>query len=188
MRRGGRGRREEGWEREEERELFRSRRRHTGVTSDWSSDCALPIGLARRLNVPEPEALQTEGWYYEPDGNRILFDEDSLPVSDTTVIVRYTRASTAPTASNESADPEPEPEECCSAAFCGQCPQSPDCSCWSCSQGAILRRSARLLRIARTALSARSPATVLKSRVTHRSSAPLRPGATATPALVSRAV
>ena len=51
------------------------------------------------FDTEEPESLQTAGWYYEPDDNRILFDEDLVPTSGTTVIIRYTRASSAPEAS-----------------------------------------------------------------------------------------
>jgi hypothetical protein len=51
------------------------------------------------FDTEEPESLQTGGWYYEADDNRILFDEDLVPASGTTVIIRYTRASSAPPAS-----------------------------------------------------------------------------------------
>jgi hypothetical protein len=48
------------------------------------------------LNEESPETLQTEGWYYEPEANRILFEEGLVPPSGTTVILRYTRASQVP--------------------------------------------------------------------------------------------
>jgi hypothetical protein len=63
------------------------------------------------LNEETPEALQTEGWYYEPDANRILFDEDLVPTSGTTVIVRYTRASQLPTASSAPEEDSSEEED-----------------------------------------------------------------------------
>ncbi|MBJ93051.1 MAG: hypothetical protein CMP23_01100 [Rickettsiales bacterium] len=50
------------------------------------------------LNEESPESLQTEGWYYEAENNRILFEEDMVPPSGTTVIVTYTRASQIPSA------------------------------------------------------------------------------------------
>jgi len=63
------------------------------------------------LNEETPEALQTEGWYYEPDANRILFDEDLVPSSGTTVIVRYTRASQLPTAASAPEEDSGEEED-----------------------------------------------------------------------------
>jgi len=63
------------------------------------------------FNEAVPEALQTEGWYYEPAGNRILFEENQVPASDTTVILRYTRASSAPSSLDQNAGGESEGEE-----------------------------------------------------------------------------
>ncbi len=48
------------------------------------------------LDEETEEALLTEGWYYEPEGNRILFNEETVPGSGTTIIVRYTRSSSSP--------------------------------------------------------------------------------------------